>query len=46
MHTPPNAMDDPVIKVCRGRSRKIGWLTYVLEVGLLAYFILIRGRMP
>ena len=46
MHTPPNAMDDPVIKACRGRSRKIGWLTYVLEVGLLAYFILIRGRMP
>jgi AGZA family xanthine/uracil permease-like MFS transporter len=39
-------MADPVIKLCSGRGRKIGWLTYVLAAVLLAYFIFIRSRMP
>jgi AGZA family xanthine/uracil permease-like MFS transporter len=39
-------MADPIIKLCSGRGRKIGWLTYVLAAVLLAYFIFIRGRMP
>lgn len=39
-------MADPIIKLCSGRGRKIGWLTYVLAAVLLVYFIFIRGRMP
>jgi len=39
-------MADPIIKLCSGRGRNIGWLTYVLAAALFAYFIFIRGRMP
>ena len=35
----------PIIKLFSGKGRQIGWLTYVLAIVLLAYFIFIRGRM-
>jgi len=35
----------PVFKLCSGRRREIGWLTYLLAVVLLAYFVLVRSRM-
>lgn len=37
---------EPIIKLCSGRGRQIGWLTWLLAALLLAYFIFIRGRMP
>lgn len=37
---------DPLVRLCAGRGREIGWLTCLLAVLLLAYFICIRGRMP
>jgi len=39
-------MAEPLIKVCAGRGREVGWLTYLLAALLLAYFIFIRARMP
>jgi adenine/guanine/hypoxanthine permease len=39
-------MADPIVKLCSGRGRKVGWLTYLLAAILLAYFIFVRGRMP
>lgn len=39
-------MADPAIKLCSGRGQKVGWLTYVLAVLLLAYFLFVRDRMP
>ncbi len=39
-------MAEPLIKVCAGRGREVGWLTYLLGTALLAYFIFIRARMP
>ena len=35
----------PIIKFFTGKGREIGWLNYVLAAILLAYFILIRGKM-
>jgi AGZA family xanthine/uracil permease-like MFS transporter len=35
----------PVIKVCSGRGREIGWLTMVLGLVLILYFVFVRGRM-
>jgi AGZA family xanthine/uracil permease-like MFS transporter len=35
----------PIIKLFSGRGREIGWLTYVLAVVLVFYFIFIRSRM-
>jgi AGZA family xanthine/uracil permease-like MFS transporter len=35
----------PIIKVCTGHRREIGWLTYVLAAVLLLYFVFVRGRM-
>jgi AGZA family xanthine/uracil permease-like MFS transporter len=37
---------DPLVRLCAGRGREIGWLTGLLAILLLAYFILIRSRMP
>lgn len=39
-------MADPIIKLCSGRGRKVGWLTYVLAIILFAYFVFIRAWMP
>jgi AGZA family xanthine/uracil permease-like MFS transporter len=35
----------PVIKLFSGKARTVGWLTYVLALVLIAYFVFIRGRM-
>jgi len=35
----------PIIKLFSGKGREIGWLTYVLALVLLAYFIFIRSTM-
>jgi len=35
----------PVIKWGSGRGREAGWLTYGLAAVLLAYFVLVRGRL-
>ncbi|MGP8199017.1 MAG: NCS2 family permease [Limisphaerales bacterium] len=37
---------DPLVRLCAGRGREIGWLTGLLAILLLAYFIFIRSRMP
>jgi AGZA family xanthine/uracil permease-like MFS transporter len=37
---------DPLVRLCAGRGRDIGWLTGLLAILLLAYFICIRSRMP
>ncbi|HEU0274282.1 MAG TPA: NCS2 family permease [Candidatus Udaeobacter sp.] len=33
------------IKVCGGRGREISWLTYVLALVLVLYFVFVRSRM-
>ena len=35
----------PVIKLFNGQGRRVGWLTYLLAILLVAYFVLVRGRM-
>ncbi|HWI59442.1 MAG TPA: NCS2 family permease [Bacillota bacterium] len=35
----------PAIKLCSGRGREVGWLTYVLAAMLVGYFVFIRGQM-
>jgi len=35
----------PLIKFFTGRGREIGWLTYVLALVLVLYFIFVRSRM-
>lgn len=35
----------PVIKLCSGRGREIGWLTYALALVLLLYFVFVRSKM-
>jgi AGZA family xanthine/uracil permease-like MFS transporter len=35
----------PVIKLLSGRGREVGWLTYLLAVVLVLYFIFVRSRM-
>ena len=35
----------PIIKFFSGRGREVSWLTYVLAVVLVAYFVLVRGGM-
>ena len=35
----------PVIKLFSGKGWQVGWLTYVLALVLVAYFILVRSRM-
>jgi AGZA family xanthine/uracil permease-like MFS transporter len=35
----------PLIKLLCGRGREIGWLTYVLAVVLVLYFLLVRGTL-
>jgi AGZA family xanthine/uracil permease-like MFS transporter len=37
---------DPLVRLCAGRGREIGWLTGLLAILLLAYFFCIRNRMP
>jgi AGZA family xanthine/uracil permease-like MFS transporter len=39
-------MAGPLIKICAGRGREVGWLTWALAGALLAYFVFIRARMP
>jgi len=36
----------PIIKLFSGKAREIGWLTYLLALVLLAYFLLLRSRLP
>lgn len=38
-------MADPLVRVCAGRGRTIGWLTWLLAILLLSYFACIRSRM-
>lgn len=35
----------PIIKLFSGKGREIGWLTYVLAVVLVAYFVFVRSAM-
>jgi AGZA family xanthine/uracil permease-like MFS transporter len=35
----------PIVKCFSGRGREVGWMTYLLAAVLIAYFILIRGRL-
>jgi AGZA family xanthine/uracil permease-like MFS transporter len=35
----------PIIKAFSGRAREISWLTYLLAIVLLLYFVLVRSRM-
>ena len=35
----------PIIKLLSGKGREAGWLTYVLAIILIFYFILVRSRM-
>jgi AGZA family xanthine/uracil permease-like MFS transporter len=35
----------PIIKLFSGRGRDVRWLTYLLAGVLVAYFVLVRGRM-
>jgi AGZA family xanthine/uracil permease-like MFS transporter len=37
---------DPLVRLCAGRGREVGWLTWLLALLLLAYFVFIRARMP
>jgi len=35
----------PLMKLCSGRGREIGWLAYRLAVVLIAYFLFVQGQM-
>lgn len=35
----------PIIKLCSGRGREVGWLTYLLALVLIAYFVFVRGQL-
>jgi adenine/guanine/hypoxanthine permease len=35
----------PIIKLLSGRGREAGWLTYLLAIVLVLYFVFVRGRM-
>jgi AGZA family xanthine/uracil permease-like MFS transporter len=35
----------PIIKLLSGKAREAGWLTYVLAVVLIFYFVFVRSRM-
>ena len=35
----------PIIKLLSGRGREVGWLTYLLALVLVLYFIFVRSRM-
>jgi len=35
----------PILKLFSGRGLEVGWLTYVLALILIAYFLLVRSRM-
>ena len=35
----------PIIKGFSGRGREINWLTYVLAIVLVLYFVFVRSRM-
>ncbi len=35
----------PVVKLFGGRGREVHWLSYVIAVLLVAYFLLVRGRL-
>jgi AGZA family xanthine/uracil permease-like MFS transporter len=37
---------DTLVRLCAGRGREIGWLSCLLTILLLAYFVFIRARMP
>ena len=35
----------PIIKICRGKGRELGLMSYLLGLILLLYFLLVRSRM-
>ncbi|MDB6110453.1 MAG: family permease, partial [Pedosphaera sp.] len=35
----------PIIKLFSGRGKEVRWLTYLLAIVLIAYFIFVRGSM-
>lgn len=35
----------PVIKLAAGRGREVSWILYALAILLVAYFVLVRGRL-
>jgi AGZA family xanthine/uracil permease-like MFS transporter len=35
----------PIIKLFSGRGREAGWLTYLLAIVLVLYFIFVRSKM-
>jgi AGZA family xanthine/uracil permease-like MFS transporter len=36
---------DPLLRLCSGRGREVGWLGFPLAALLLLYFIAVRGRI-
>ena len=34
-----------IVKALSGRAREISWLTYLLAIVLVAYFVFVRSRM-
>ena len=35
----------PIIKALSGRGREVGWLSYVLAIVLVCYFVFVRSKM-
>jgi AGZA family xanthine/uracil permease-like MFS transporter len=35
---------DPIVRLCAGRGREVGWLTWLLAALLLGYFVFLHGR--
>ncbi len=35
----------PIIKLFSGKGRQLGWLTYLLAIVLVVYFVFVRSRM-
>jgi len=38
-------ISDAIVKACSGRHREISWLTYLLAIVLVLYFVFVRSRM-
>jgi AGZA family xanthine/uracil permease-like MFS transporter len=38
-------ISSPIIKALSGRGREINWLTYVLAIVLVLYFVFVRSKM-
>ena len=43
--SPAQSTGYTVVKGFSGRAREISWLTYLLAIVLVAYFVFVRSRM-